>query len=672
MGKRKATGEPTVIVDDAVLKKAQSVAKKAIKAAKKAHDLQRQQELQNQQELQEQQELQGQLELQKQLELQQQDVNDSMDLFGLPEAASTETTASTAGKKKKKKTKTAKTVVEQLDEGLALLGQHEQQQVDHSTNLLEELILQQQLEQHQLQMEQQLQLQQQLLPRVSGSKKSKRKESKQDLDNRKKTQEVINAAVVAAAAVASAATQHAANSSATNLLSGSAFQNSDQWQQLMSENDHEILQNVFAAAAQQAVQQVNTAAANDTNSASATAAASLFLPLDTGTMLARAAAAAATSESETIPSRQKSLLLHRPSSAVIPQSAVMVPSADPINDTRILSQKYIKTLHVTGKEADALRASYNQGPFSNLERHRVDEVVEAFMLEHNIPRKDLHYLINRRTDFSSKSGLDPKTSAMYNDKKFSGFIANVREAAALNRTVDQLYWYMSRAYSNKRSGGSRWTEEEDDMLRHLISIKGERYAEIEREMGRSDIKKRWKKLLAASNETIKSGRWSEEEIQKLGEAVNHVLVRDKLPASSNLIRWRDVANMVVTRTDIQCRTKWNLSFQSGKKAVSVVRSFEYEDYASLLTRMSALCSAANDETEIVWEMLVGENEPWNAQYLKTRWSYLKGVVPVHELTMRTFSQIIDYCFDNLVELIDRRSRLISTSEFLVNTEDMEE
>ncbi|KAH6587707.1 hypothetical protein BASA50_011311 [Batrachochytrium salamandrivorans] len=312
------------------------------------------------------------------------------------------------------------------------------------------------------------------------------------------------------------------------------------------------------------------------------------------------------------------------------------------------------------------------GPFSNLEKHRIGQAVDSYLLEYSVPREDLHYLINRRTKFTAagSSSSEFKSASMYADKKYSGFIASVRENAALNRTVDQVYWYMSRAYSTKRTGGARWTEEEDNMLRHLIATKGERYAEIEREMGRGDTKKRWKKLMSASP-SMKVGRWGEDEVQKLTSAITQIMTREGLTDSSQITQWPEISSMVGTRNDVQCRSKWNLALQCGKKVLPTARSFEYDDYVALLTRMLALCSTANDETEIIWEMLVGHEEPWNAHYLKGRWMYLRGAVPAHEVSIRTFSQLIDYCFNNLVELMDRRSRMISTSEFLVNTEDMD-
>lgn len=54
--------------------------------------------------------------------------------------------------------------------------------------------------------------------------------------------------------------------------------------------------------------------------------------------------------------------------------------------------------------------------------------------------------------------------------------------------MDQLYWFMSRAYSDLRSEGRRWTEEEDAQLRSLVELKGRRWKEIERDMARTDCK----------------------------------------------------------------------------------------------------------------------------------------------------------------------------------------
>ncbi|KAI8926086.1 hypothetical protein BC831DRAFT_457892 [Entophlyctis helioformis] len=364
------------------------------------------------------------------------------------------------------------------------------------------------------------------------------------------------------------------------------------------------------------------------------------------------------------------MLIPMPTTAVTPVTpvAVKIRAVDPSLDSRVLSSQYRSELNA--KDVAAIRATYNQGIFTREERKRIDTAVDAYLAENGIPREDLHYLIHRRTKI--KNGADADTAFAprnpYSDNKYSGFIAAVREASAVNRSVDQVYWFMSRAYSLNRTDRRRWTPEEDAALLHLVETKGQRWKEIERELGLSDVKARWKKLQVATGE-VNGGRWTDEESALLIKAMNEIMAREGITDVRKINFWTEAAAKVGTRTDNQCRAKWNTDIIRRKGEEPKTR-MGFRETADMLTRMLTMCSAAADDSEVIWDALLMPNEPWTSQMYRQRWSKLQSHIPEEVRNQLSFSDIIQYTLTNLRQLMAKKGNAL-TSEY-VDEDDAED
>ena len=139
------------------------------------------------------------------------------------------------------------------------------------------------------------------------------------------------------------------------------------------------------------------------------------------------------------------------------------------------------------------------------------------------------------------------------------------------------------------------------------------------------------------------GKWSKEEEEKLLQGMKMIMNRNGVTDFNSFNSWTEVSHYVETRTDIQCRNKWYLRFfiqneyiyrvtdmikrLQGDSLSSEVPKWEYQNYVELLTRMMALCHSAADETEVLWDSLVGQGECWTGANLRSQWLKLRANVP---------------------------------------------
>eukprot|EP00842_Homolaphlyctis_polyrhiza_P001996 jgi/Hompol1/2798/HPOL_006164-RA len=317
--------------------------------------------------------------------------------------------------------------------------------------------------------------------------------------------------------------------------------------------------------------------------------------------------------------------------------AVMLRSIDPSKDDRVLSSQYLS--NINRNNAISVRETYNKGLFSRFEKDQVQQAVSDYLRENNIPEADLHYLIRRRTKVQDVDG----SKSQYADKQYAGFVQNIRDRSRVNRSCDQLYWYLARAYANNRTNNRRWTPEQDKQLVDLVALKGQKWSEIERQIGMSDAKARYKKLLAITGKK-QSGKWSAEEEQKLLEGVREIMEREGMTDAHQFNRWSELAAYMVTRSDVQCRAKWASelkhaasSSKTNTASISLpVRQFLRDDHVALLTRMLAFCSTAGDESEVLWNSLVMPGEPWTGPFLRARWADLKNACAASRTVGMTF------------------------------------
>lgn len=297
-------------------------------------------------------------------------------------------------------------------------------------------------------------------------------------------------------------------------------------------------------------------------------------------------------------------------------TASKVIKADTAKESRTLASRFISS--ATKKDSLEERTSFNQGTFSKLERQAIEVALNNFLDEHQIPQGDLPLLLHRKSKASIMPGIaGDNIMNQYASKEYVGFVSAVREASGLNRTVDQVYYYLSRAYSEVRTPYKKWTKDQDRQLLALYNAKGPRWREISLELGMTDVRSRFSKI-GYSNDL---GRWKKDELDRFAICVAELTKKyDCKPLAFNY--WVELSAMLGTRTPTQCRSKWMNHAGKDMNSTQVIpgnREFDECDTLVLIERMASMCQNAADEDEVDWDRLVGEGEPWTGSILRAMW-----------------------------------------------------
>ncbi|KAI8906741.1 hypothetical protein EDD86DRAFT_209640 [Gorgonomyces haynaldii] len=322
-----------------------------------------------------------------------------------------------------------------------------------------------------------------------------------------------------------------------------------------------------------------------------------------------------------------------------PQSAVWTTKVNSAQDQRVLSQKFKSKYNKD--DSQAVKPTYNHGLFTSREKQAVEQAIKKYMVEYEVPDEDLEYLVCRRSKIPHHSDPNVFLHNPYSDKKYEGFLQQVLEKSQINRSLDQLYNYCSRKYRQNKTGGKRWSPEEDNELLRLVAEKGTRWKVIERLMGKTDVKSRYKKLKHAP--IGNKGPWTVEETNLFNTGVREIAAKHNLRQIQKFSYWTELSQYIGTRTDTQCRNKWMHDVQQSES----LGEFTTDDYVDLLNRMTGLCQAAQDELEVNWEALVDANRPFTGSMLRQRWISLRQRVPL-ELE---FQDMLAYCILNLPDLL---------------------
>ncbi|KAL0964887.1 hypothetical protein UPYG_G00273910 [Umbra pygmaea] len=178
-------------------------------------------------------------------------------------------------------------------------------------------------------------------------------------------------------------------------------------------------------------------------------------------------------------------------------------------------------------------------------------------------------------------------------------------------------------YDNRNHVG-KYTPDEIDKLKELRQQHGNDWATIGAALGRSasSVKDRCRLM----KDTCNTGKWSEDEERRLSDSVYALAGVCPGRAVTAGVSWAAVADLVGTRSEKQCRSKW-LNYLNWKQSGGT--EWTKEDDLSLVHRIVEL--DVEDENELKWEDLAGG---WSSvrspQWLRSKWWAIKRQVANHK------------------------------------------
>ncbi|XP_036373801.1 cyclin-D-binding Myb-like transcription factor 1 isoform X1 [Megalops cyprinoides] len=196
-------------------------------------------------------------------------------------------------------------------------------------------------------------------------------------------------------------------------------------------------------------------------------------------------------------------------------------------------------------------------------------------------------------------------------------------AWGLNRPLFAVYRRVLRMYDNRNHVG-KYTPEEIDKLKELREKHGNDWATIGAALGRSasSVKDRCRLM----KDTCNTGKWTEEEERRLAEVVHELTGTEPGHTVTQGVSWASVAELVGTRSEKQCRSKW-LNYLNWKQSGGT--EWTKEDDMNLIKRIAEL--EVEDENEINWDVLSGG---WSSvrspQWLRSKWWTIKRQVSNHK------------------------------------------
>nr|5EYB_A Chain A, DNA-binding protein reb1 [Schizosaccharomyces pombe 972h-]5EYB_B Chain B, DNA-binding protein reb1 [Schizosaccharomyces pombe 972h-] len=305
--------------------------------------------------------------------------------------------------------------------------------------------------------------------------------------------------------------------------------------------------------------------------------------------------------------------LHGPLSSLVKLLVQEMPSF-----TRRTILRHLRALYnIPGYEKYSRKNSSGRGDFGVQETAIISQEVHNFIMDQGWSEYQFCNQI--------WAGKCPKTIRM--------FYSNLYKKLS-HRDAKSIYHHVRRAY-NPFEDRCVWSKEEDEELRKNVVEHGKCWTKIGRKMARmpNDCRDRWRDVVRFGDK-LKRNAWSLEEETQLLQIVAELRNREDL---SSDINWTLVAQMLGTRTRLQCRYK----FQQLTKAAS---KFELQENVWLLERIYD--SLLNNGGKIHWENIVKEaNGRWTRDQMLFQFINLKKMIPSYDnlpLLEATKSAIDDF------------------------------
>lgn len=238
-------------------------------------------------------------------------------------------------------------------------------------------------------------------------------------------------------------------------------------------------------------------------------------------------------------------------------------------------------------------------------------------------KEEIDILMNNIDSYLKNRGIQDPTEIIFEMSKEErkDFYRSI--AWGLNRPLFAVYRRVLRMYDNRNHVG-KYTQEEIEKLKDLRQKHGNDWATIGAALGRSasSVKDRCRLM----KDTCNTGKWTEEEERRLAEVVHELTGTEAGDVVTQGVSWASVADMVGTRSEKQCRSKW-LNYLNWKQSGGT--EWTKEDDINLVRRIAEL--EVEDENEINWDILA---EGWSSvrspQWLRSKWWTIKRQVANHK------------------------------------------
>ncbi|MBN3291046.1 DMTF1 factor, partial [Polypterus senegalus] len=238
-------------------------------------------------------------------------------------------------------------------------------------------------------------------------------------------------------------------------------------------------------------------------------------------------------------------------------------------------------------------------------------------------KEEIDILMSNIDRYLKKRGIQDPTEIIFEMSKDErkDFYRSI--AWGLNRPLFAVYRRVLRMYDNRNHVG-KYTPEEIDKLKELREKHGNDWATIGAALGRSasSVKDRCRLM----KDTCNTGKWTEEEERKLAEVVHELTGTEPGHTVTQGVSWASVAEMVGTRSEKQCRSKW-LNYLNWKQSGGT--EWTKEDDINLIKRIAEL--EVDDENDINWDIMAGG---WSSvrspQWLRSKWWTIKRQVSNHK------------------------------------------
>ncbi|XP_047307432.1 cyclin-D-binding Myb-like transcription factor 1 [Impatiens glandulifera] len=189
----------------------------------------------------------------------------------------------------------------------------------------------------------------------------------------------------------------------------------------------------------------------------------------------------------------------------------------------------------------------------------------------------------------------------------------------------------------ERGDNRKWNEDDLDMLRKFHAEYGPKWKQLAEITGchRIHIKDTWRRIKLANK---KSGRWSQEEYQKLFELVNtdlklkvfaekklkHGMLRDN-------IGWTAISDKLSTRANPNCCLKWYLQLTSSMVREGIWADTDDYRLLGMLFNLDA-CSVE----EVDWDNIIKQR---TGDVCRRRWNQM--IRHIHNYKTKSFPELVE-------------------------------